>query len=69
MPHHPRGAAFETGTGLKADDRDAIPLCRNHHTDGGWGTAYHAGPEEFERRFGTQADLLKLTRIEMGEDI
>lgn len=65
VPHHPRGAAFETGTGLKADDQDAIPLCNPHHTTGGYGIAYHAGPEEFERKFGTQSELLKQVRGEM----
>jgi hypothetical protein len=28
--HHPRGM---TGLGLKANDTDAIPLCRQHHQD------------------------------------
>lgn len=30
-----------------------------HHQHGGYGVAYHAGPAEFERRFGTQAELLE----------
>ena len=63
--HHPRGAAFETGTGLKADDRDALPLCHRHHRTGGYGIAYHAGEKEWERRFGTQEELLAQVQAEL----
>jgi hypothetical protein len=60
--HHPRGAAFDTGVGVKANDRDGIPLCPIHHRLGGHGLAYHAGPKEFEARFGTQQYLLEQVR-------
>lgn len=32
-PHHPRGLEFGTGTGLKASDFLAFPLCRMHHEE------------------------------------
>lgn len=31
--HHPRGLEYGTGTGVKASDEDAVPLCHRHHTD------------------------------------
>lgn len=66
VPHHPR-AGENSGMGLKAPDEMAIPLCNDHHTDGGYGVAIHAGQEEFERRYGTEADLLIQVREELGE--
>lgn len=39
----------------------AYPLCANHHRIGGWGTAFHAGAKEFQRKFGTEAELLEKT--------
>jgi len=43
--HHPRGLKFGTGTGVKASDYLAFPLCRIHHgptiIPGGSPVAYH----------------------------
>jgi hypothetical protein len=61
--HHPR---FLAGGGQRSSHMDVIPLCALHHRLGSWGTAYHAGPEEFERRYGTEADLLAQTKRELG---
>ncbi|WP_232466391.1 Ref family recombination enhancement nuclease [Burkholderia ubonensis] len=61
--HHVR---YLAGGGQRASNMDTIPLCPPHHRLGGWGVAYHAGPEEFERRYGTEADLLKQTKQELG---
>lgn len=60
--HHLRGAKFDTGVGLKANDREAIGLCPLHHRLGNHGVAYHSGPRAFERNFGTQAYLLRCVR-------
>ena len=38
-----------------------IPLCPLHHRLGGLGVAYHAGPKEFERQFGSELQLLDMT--------
>jgi hypothetical protein len=35
-----------------------LPLCGVHHQTGGYGVALHAGKAEFERRHGSQAELL-----------
>jgi hypothetical protein len=61
--HHVR---YLAGGGQRSDNLDTIPLCPLHHRLGGWGIAYHAGPEEFERRYGTEADLLAQTKRETG---
>jgi hypothetical protein len=39
----------------------AYPLCANHHRNGGYGIAFHAGAKEFEKKFGTEAELLAET--------
>lgn len=36
-----------------------IGLCPPHHRTGGYGTALHAGQKEFERRYGTETELLE----------
>jgi len=59
--HHPR---FLAGGGQKSSDMDVIPLCPRHHRLGGYGVAFHAGPEEWERRYGTEEELLAQTRRE-----
>jgi len=59
--HHPTGA----GWGLKADDKDVIPLCFNHHsaqTPLAYGHSIHKGTRVFEKRYGSQRELLQLVR-------
>ncbi|WP_027853836.1 Ref family recombination enhancement nuclease [Marinobacterium litorale] len=59
--HHPRAGA---GVGQKASHGDAIPLCPAHHR----GTHHPAVPSihldktRFIERFGTEQELLILTR-------
>ena len=57
--HHPRGAKFETGGGLKSDWKDLLPLCPTHHQHGGYGVAFHAGKRIWEKKFGTQESLIE----------
>jgi hypothetical protein len=46
----------------------AIPLCPNHHQNGGHGTALHAGQKTFEAKYGTETELLEhTTKILKGE--
>ncbi|MGI9142080.1 MAG: Ref family recombination enhancement nuclease [Fluviibacter sp.] len=54
--HHIRHGA---GMGQKSNWNDAIPLCPNHHQHGGYGVALHAGIKEFEKRYGTETELLE----------
>lgn len=62
--HHVR---YLAGGGQRSGNLDTIPLCPLHHRLGGWGVAYHAGPEEFERRYGTEEALLEQTKRETGQ--
>lgn len=57
--HHIRTGA---GIGQKSEYKNAIPLCPLHHRIGGYGVALHAGQKEFEKRYGTETELLKLTK-------
>lgn len=61
--HHVR---YLAGGGQRSSNFDTIPLCPLHHRLGGYGVAYHAGPEEFERRYGSEAQLLEQTRREIS---
>lgn len=56
--HHSRAGV---GKGQKAHYSQTIPLCPPHHRTGGYGIAFHAGPEEFEKRYGSQDKLVSQT--------
>ena len=55
--HHTR---FSVGLGQRAHYSKTIPLCPPHHTDGGYGVAIHAGKEAWERKYGTEQELLEV---------
>jgi hypothetical protein len=57
--HHIRHGA---GMAQKSDYTNAIPLCPNHHQNGGYGVALHAGQQAFESHYGTEEDLLAFTK-------
>ncbi|TKI06394.1 Ref family recombination enhancement nuclease [Martelella alba] len=46
------------GAGQRASNYQVIPLCPQHHRLGGYGVAIHAGQKEWERRYGTELELL-----------
>lgn len=48
-----------SGMGQKAANIKTIPLCPNHHRNGGYGVAIHSGQREFERRYGLEVELLE----------
>lgn len=56
--HHPR---FSCGMSQRASNWLAIPLCPWHHQQGPHGIAIHNGQQEFEKNFGTEAELLAQT--------
>jgi hypothetical protein len=60
IAHHIRSGQ-SSGMGKKASDFHTIPLCGDHHTDGGYGIAYHAGPRIWQERYGSEIDLLVQT--------
>jgi len=53
--HHVR---WGQGAGQRAPHYLVLPLCANHHQHGGFGVAFHAGPHEWERRYGSEQQLL-----------
>lgn len=55
------------GAGQRADHFHVIPLCSAHHQTGGYGVAYHAGPQAWEMKYGTEAELLVQVMYETGE--
>jgi hypothetical protein len=60
--HHPRRGQ---GMGQRASHMDVIPLCPDHHRNGGFGVAIHAGQKTWEAKFGTEAELLELVTARM----
>lgn len=59
--HHPRAG---TGLGKRASHFDAIPLCPIHHrgTAGLSVPSIHGSKNAFIETFGTEAELLELTK-------
>lgn len=62
--HHIRHGA---GAGQKSHWSKAIPLCALHHQHGGYGVALHAGQKEFEKRYGTETQLLEQVNKLLGD--
>lgn len=58
--HHCIGIAFK-GMGQKASDFETIPLCDRHHQNGPY-AIHHMGQRVWEIAFGTQQEMLALTR-------
>ena len=56
--HHPR---FCCGMSQRAKDWLAVPLCKYHHQDGGYGQALHNGQADFEKNYMSEQDLLAET--------
>ena len=57
VPHHIGNGS----TGMKASNYEVIPLCPEHHTNGGYGVAVHKGRVQWETNFGTEQELLLQT--------
>ncbi len=47
------------GMGQRASNHDIIPLCPDHHRLGGHGVAIHAGKQTWEKKHGTELELLE----------
>lgn len=63
-PHHIRA---EGSAGKRAPDDATIPLCHSHHRTGGYGVAFHAGPEEWQERWGSERELLEQVNMMIRE--
>lgn len=61
--HHPRAGQ---GMGQRSSHFEAIGLCPIHHRTGGYRTAIHAGQEVWEKRYGTERELLAAVRGLLG---
>lgn len=65
--HHPRKG---TGMGLKADDRDAIPLCSRHHNEQHPDSvSIHRNPIEWRLWYGTEAEVCRMVNEEIVEEV
>ena len=55
--HHISNGAM----GKRASNWEVIPLCPEHHRNGGYGVAVHQGRAQWESNFGTEQELLDQT--------
>jgi len=67
MIHHLR---YGRGLSQRSDHFKTLPLCGTHHQHGGFGVAFHAGPRQFQKNFGTEIELLDQVKslLEMGAE-
>lgn len=54
------------GMSQRARNYLIVPLCPEHHTDGGRGVAVHADRKTFESMYGSELDLLAQTIAEVN---
>lgn len=65
--HHKTGA----GMGLRASHYGTMCLCFNHHsaqTPLPFGHAVHKGTKTFEENYGTQEEMIKWTKEQLGHE-
>ena len=56
------------GMGQRAGHYEVIPLCPDHHRNGGYGFAIHAGQGTWESVYGSELDHLKETKRRLNDD-
>ena len=61
--HHIRSLKLGSGIGKKTNFIYTIPLCVNHHRLGK--VSVHLGKVEFEKKYGTQEEILKKVNREI----
>lgn len=60
---------IKAGThGTRATHYQVIPLCPNHHRNGGHGVAIHAGRKTWEQKYGLEAWFLERTLVDVMGD-
>ena len=62
MVHHKTGA----GMALRSSHYDVMPLCHYHHQGGNFGECVHNGTKTFERKYGSQRAMVRLTKYLLG---
>lgn len=61
--HHIRSLKRGSGMGLRPSHFDTIPLCSGHHRTNK--ISVHLGKKEFEKRYGTELEILEKTNREI----
>ncbi len=61
--HHIRSLKRGSGMGLRPSHFDTIPLCSGHHRTNK--ISVHLGKKEFEKRYGTEQEILEKTNREI----
>jgi hypothetical protein len=64
--HHIRAGQ---GMAQRAGNALVIPLCPEHHNQGGHGIAIHAGQRTWEQMYGTELELLNKTILDVFKKI
>jgi hypothetical protein len=61
--HHTRCGQ---GAGQRASHFSVLPLCADHHQNGGHGVAFHAGKKTWQERYGTEQELLERVKEKLN---
>jgi hypothetical protein len=62
--HHVRAGM---GLGERAEHIGGVlPLCPDHHRNGGYGVAIHAGRKTWEKANGTELELLQIVKAQVN---
>ena len=61
--HHIRSLKRGSGMGLRPSHFDTIPLCSGHHRTNK--ISVHLGKREFEKRYGTELEILEKVNREI----
>jgi len=56
------------GISQRADAKHTLPLCPMHHRIGGNGVAIHAGRRTWEKKYGTELELLEMVRKQVQDE-
>ena len=60
------GRVPSMGAGQRNWNLVGIALCPAHHRQGGHAVAYHAGPDAWQKLYGTELELLNQTIEELA---
>lgn len=52
--------------GERRDDRKVIPLCPDHHQQGGYGVAIEDGKKKWRENFGNEVDMVREVYEQLG---
>lgn len=62
--HHVRAGMLAAG--MRPSHYDVIPLCPDHHRNGGPGVAVHMGRKSWAENYGAESDFLQAVKLALN---